>query len=141
MCGKLPAVLLRGSVDKGQVVIIGLHGPYRVPLRSEGLSGISTYACIDKHRQGIVVKDARPHIVVVMAFLIVSAFRCEEEAVAFAFGVACHADLGVFKPISAGKRFALRMADDVFVHKKLVQCRSEISVYPVLETLVLLCHE
>ena len=76
-----------------------------------------------------------------MAFFIVSAFCCKEEAVACSFGIACHADLCIFEPVSACQRFALLLADDVLIHKELIQGGGEVAVYSILETLVLLCHE
>lgn len=45
---KLSAVLLCCSVNERQVMIIGLHGPYRISFRSEGLSGICSHTYIYK---------------------------------------------------------------------------------------------
>ena len=61
-------------------MVIALHRPDRIPLVTEGLAGISAYTGINDNRGRMLIKRESSGIVMVMAFVVITAFCRKEKA-------------------------------------------------------------
>ena len=90
---KCLTVLLVNAVNLGQIMILRLHGPDVIAILTKSLSGIFSHSRIDEERFIVTIDDKRAHIVVVMAFAIMSALHGHKEVPA----TCCH-DLQIGQP-------------------------------------------
>lgn len=64
--------MLIQTLQSGQIMVAGLHGPDFIPLGGEGLSGIAFHPHIHQNRLSVFVEGQAARVVVIVIVVVVS---------------------------------------------------------------------